>query len=85
MLTCLQCSGPLEECKLKIFFCSFRPFTLSEAILLKCAVIDMTMVFCSYTNKTHFYKKGFALSLALKMRVLLNSEIACSPLMNETK
>ena len=32
--------------------------------------IDMKMNFYSHVNKTHFHKKGFALSLALKVRVL---------------
>ena len=31
--------------------------------------IDMKMIFNSHVNKTHFHKKGFALSLVLKVRV----------------
>ena len=30
--------------------------------------IDMKMFFYFYANKTHFHKKGFALSLVLKVR-----------------
>ena len=33
--------------------------------------IDMKMNFYSHVNKTHFHKKGFALSLVLKVRVLV--------------
>ena len=29
---------------------------------------DMKMIFYSQANKTHFHKKGFALSLVLKVR-----------------
>ena len=31
--------------------------------------IDMKMIFNSHVDKTHFHKKGFALSLVLKVRV----------------
>ena len=31
--------------------------------------IDMNIIFYSRANKTHFHKKGFALSLVLKARV----------------
>ena len=84
---CSQCSGPLEACKLKIFcsFRRFpsrpKPMFQSEA---KCEAIDMTMVFFikrewatfslvfhSYTNKTHFHKKGSTVSLVLKVRVFV--------------
>ena len=30
---------------------------------------DMEMIFHSHANKTHFYKKGCALGLILKVRV----------------
>ena len=33
-------------------------------------VIDMKIIFYSHANKTYFHKKGFALSLILKVRVL---------------
>ena len=33
--------------------------------------IDMKMNFYSHVNKTHFHKNGFALSLVLKVRVLV--------------
>ena len=36
----------------------------------KCEAIDMKIIFYSHANKTHFHKKGFALSLVLKVRVL---------------
>ena len=32
--------------------------------------IDMKMIFYSHADKTHLHKKGFALSLVLKVRVL---------------
>ena len=34
----------------------------------KCKANDMKMIFYSHANKTHFQKKGFALSLVLKVR-----------------
>ena len=43
-----------------------KPLFQSEA---KCASFDMNMIFYCHVNKTHFYKKGFALSLVLKVRV----------------
>ena len=42
------------------------PLFQSEA---KCEAIDMMINFQSHSNKTHFNKKGFALSLLLKVRV----------------
>ena len=36
----------------------------------KCKAIDMKIILYSHANKTHFHKKGFALSLVLKVRVL---------------
>ena len=44
-----------------------KPLFQREA---KCDAIDMKMIFHSYANKTHLHKKGFALSLVLKVRVL---------------
>ena len=38
--------------------------------------IDMSMILYSHANKTHFYTKGFSLSLVLKVRVSWNSETA---------
>ena len=49
------------------FLSCLNPVFRSEA---KSKAIDMKMNFYSHVNKTHFYKKGFALSLALKVRVL---------------
>ena len=43
-----------------------KPLFQSEA---ECEAIDMEMIFYSHTNKTHFHKKGFALSLVLKVRI----------------
>ena len=37
---------------------------------VKCSAFDMEMIFHSCANKTHFHKKGFALGLILKVRVL---------------
>ena len=34
----------------------------------KCSATDMEMIFHSHANKTHFHKKGCALSLILKVR-----------------
>ena len=34
----------------------------------KCKTFDMKTIFYSYANKSHFHKKGFALSLVLKVR-----------------
>ena len=36
---------------------------------VKCSAFDMEMIFHSHANKTHFHKKGCALSLILKVRV----------------
>ena len=35
----------------------------------RCSAFDMEIIFHSHTNKTHFYKKGCASSLILKVRV----------------
>ena len=43
-----------------------KPLFQNEA---ECEAIDMEMIFYSHTNKTHFHKKGFALSLVLKVRI----------------
>ena len=37
---------------------------------VKCSAFDMEMIFQSHANKTHFHKKGCALGLSLKVRVL---------------
>ena len=37
---------------------------------VKCSAFDMKMIFHSHANKTYFHKKGCALSLILKVRVL---------------
>ena len=39
---------------------------------VKYEAIDVKMVFYSDADKTHFHKKGFALSLVLKVRVFPN-------------
>ena len=43
-----------------------KPLFQSEA---KCEAIDTTMTFYFHANKIHFHKKGFAVSLVLKVRV----------------
>ena len=43
-----------------------KPLFQNEA---ECEAIDMEMIFYSHKNKTHFHKKGFALSLVLKVRI----------------
>ena len=48
------------------FFELAKPLFQSEA---ECEAIDMEVIFYSHTNKTHFHKKGFALSLVLKVRI----------------
>ena len=61
------------------FFCSHkhlhRCWRVSENHLLqseaiKCEAIDKKTTFYSHVTKTHFHKKGFALSLVSKVRVL---------------
>ena len=47
--------------------CCPKPLFQSEA---KCAAIDMKTTFYSHAKKTHFQKKGFALGLVLKVRVI---------------
>ena len=37
---------------------------------VKCSAFDMGLIFHSHANKTHFKKKGCALGLILKERVL---------------
>ena len=43
-----------------------RPLFQNEG---RCSAFDMEIIFHSYANKTHFYKKGFAPSVILKVRV----------------
>ena len=50
----------------KPFPSGHKPLFQSEA---KCEAIDVKTTFYSHANKTHFHKKGFALSLILIMRV----------------
>ena len=53
---------------------SNRPFPSSPGPLyqnkVKCSAFDMEMIFHSHASKTHFHKKGCALGLILKVRVL---------------
>ena len=35
----------------------------------KCEAIHMKMIFKYHANKTYFHKKGFALSLVLRVRI----------------
>ena len=50
-----------------------RPFPSSLGPLykneVKCSAFDLEMIFHFHANKTHFHKKGCALSLILKVRV----------------
>ena len=46
--------------------CCLKPLFQSEAL---CADTDMKMIFNYDANKTHFHKKGFAISLVLKASV----------------
>ena len=50
-----------------------EPFPRSPGPLyqneVKCSAFDMKMVLNSHANKTHFYKKGCALGLMLKVRL----------------
>ena len=39
----------------------------------------MKMKFYSHANETHYRKKGFELSLGLKMRVFGTRKLACLP------
>ena len=52
----------------------YRPFPSLPGPLLqnegRCSAFDMEIIFHSDANKTHFYKKGCAPSLILKVRVL---------------
>ena len=50
------------------FLSCLNPVFRSEA---KSKAIDMKMNFYSHVNNTHFLKKGFALGLVLKVRVLV--------------
>ena len=51
-----------------------RPFPSSPDALFqnegRCSAFDMEISFHSHANKTHFHKKGRALNLILKVRVL---------------
>ena len=48
-----------------------KPFPSSpEKNEVKCSAFDMEMIFHSHANKTHFHKKGCALGLILKVRLL---------------
>ena len=53
--------------------CRNRPFPSSPGPLfqneVKCSAFDIEIIFHSHANKTHFHKKGWALSLILKVRV----------------
>ena len=42
----------------------------------KCEAIAVKMIIYSHANTPHLLKKGFALSLVLKVRVFWNSEMA---------
>ena len=56
-----------RKLKNKPFLSSPEPLYQNE---VKCSAFDMEMIFHSHANKTHFHKKGCALGLILKVRVL---------------
>ena len=62
-----------------------RPFPSSPGPLyqneVKCSAFDMEMIFHSQANKTHFHKKGCALGLILKVRVL---ELGSGPFIDDS-
>ena len=78
IMTGYLCSPDTKAAKV-IFLQDFCTFARQSAFLscpmplfqseAKCEAMDMTINFHSHSNKTHFNKKGFALSLLLKMRV----------------
>ena len=47
---------------------------------VKCSTFDMEIIFHSNASKTHFHKKGCALGLIFKVRVLVTRKwpIACN-------
>ena len=58
-----------------------RRFPHSPGLCIKtnevqCIAFDMEMIFHSHANKTHFYKKGCALGLILKVRVFGTHKLA---------
>ena len=57
---------PLVEKGNRSFPSSPGPLYQNE---VKCSAFDKEMIFHSHSNKTHFYKKGCALGLILKVRV----------------
>ena len=60
-----------------------KPLFQSEA---KCKAIDMKMIFYFRVNLTHFYKKGFALRLVLKvMRVFGTRKWALATLASDIR
>ena len=50
----------------------------SSCFKARTSAIDMKMSFNSHVNKSCFYKKDFALSLVLKVRVIEKKEMTCS-------
>ena len=58
-----------------------RRFPRSPGLCIKtnevqCIAFDMEMIFHSHANKTHFYEKGCALGLILKVRVFGTHKVA---------
>ena len=58
----------------KVHYLAYRPFSSSPGCLyqneVKCSAFDMELILLPHTMKTYFHKKGFALGLILKVRVL---------------
>ena len=72
----------IPDCKISLssfvflFPSSLGPLYQNE---VKCSAFDMEMIFHSHANKTNFRKKGCALGLILKERVLKLGSIFTSP------
>ena len=54
-----------------LFLSCLKPLFHSKA---KCKAIDIKIFFYFHANKTHFYNKGFALRLLLRVRVSRTQE-----------
>ena len=67
MIGCWQKRETIPQVFAPPWLCELlKPLFQNEA---ECEAIDMEMIFYSHTNETHFHKKGFALSLVLKVRI----------------
>ena len=82
MVTTMEVLYPFASFSLQWF--SNRPFPRCLRPLFqreaKCKTIDMNMIIYFQANEIHFYKKGFALGLVLKVRVWNSENGYCSGL-----